>query len=65
MLRARACVEVMASLVFRADAEVEWFRDTLQDLEDIGGVEGMHDLLLSGKDEALVVRLTCLSIMGI
>ena len=64
-MRARACVEAMASLVFNADAEVGWFGDTLQVLGDIGSFEGIHNLSLAGKDEAFVVRWTCLSIMAI
>ena len=64
-MRARACVEVMASLVFKADAEVGWFGDTLQVLGDIGGFEGIRNLSLPGKDQAFVVRWTCLSIMTI
>ena len=64
-MRARACVEVMASLVFKADAELGWFGDTLQVLGDIGNVEGMHNLSFSGMDEAFVVRWICLSIMAI
>ena len=64
-MRASACVEVMASLVFNADAEVGWFGDTLRTLGDIGSLERMHDLLLAGTDEAFVVRWTCLSILAI
>ena len=64
-MRARACVEVMASLVFKADAELGWFGDTLQVLGDIGEFEGMHNLSSSRKDEAFVVRWTCLWIMEI
>ena len=63
-MRARACVEVMASLVFKADAELGWFGDTLQVLGDIGSVEGVHNLSLVGKDQSFVVYWTCLSIMN-
>ena len=64
-MRARACVEAMASLVSFASVEAGWFGDTVQALEDIGSFEGIRDLSLAGKDEAFVVRWTCLSIMGI
>jgi hypothetical protein len=64
-MRAHACVEVMLLLVFKVDAEVGWFGDTLQVLGDIGSVAGMHNLSSSGKDEVFVVRWTCLSIMAI
>ena len=64
-MRCRACVEVMASLVSYAGAEVGWFGDTLQALGDIGIFEGTRNLSLSGNDETFVVRWTCLSIMAI
>jgi hypothetical protein len=64
-MRARACVKTMASLVSFANVEVGWFGDTLQALEDIGSFEGIHNLSLAGRDEAFVVRWTCLSIMAI
>ena len=63
--RARACVEVMASLIFYADAEVGWFGDTRQVLGDIGRFEDVHNLPLARRDEAFVVSWTCLSIMAI
>ena len=63
-MRARACVEVMLLLVFKVDAELGWFGDTLQVLGDFGSVEEMQSLS-SGKDEAFVVRWKCLSIMAI
>ena len=56
-MRARACVETMASLVSFANVEAGWFGDTLQVLGEIG------NLPLLGKDEAFVVRWTCLSVM--
>jgi hypothetical protein len=64
-MRARACVEAMASLVSFANVEVGWFGDTLQALEDIGSSEGISNLSQAGKDEAFVVHWTCLSIMAI
>ena len=64
-MRARACVEVMASLVFNADAEVGWFGDTLQVLGDIGGFEEIHNLSLAKRDQVFVVQWTCFSIMAI
>ena len=63
--RVRACFEVMASLVAYANAEIGWFGDTLQALGDIGSFEGMRNLSLFEKDEAYVVRWTCLSIAAI
>ena len=64
-MRYRACVEVMASLVFFADVKVGWFGDTLQALGDIGSFEGTRKLSLSGRDEAFVEHWTCLSIIAI
>jgi hypothetical protein len=64
-MRARACVEVMASLVSFANVEVDWFGDTVKALEDIGSFEGIRNLSLAGKDEAFVLRWTCLSIMAV
>jgi hypothetical protein len=64
-MRTHACVEAMASLVSFADVEIGWFGDTLKTLGDIGDFEGVLDLSLSGRDEAFVVRWTCLSIMAI
>ena len=64
-MRARACVETMASLVSFANVEVGWFGNTLQALEDIGSIEGVRNSSLAGRDEAFVVRWTCLSIMAI
>ena len=64
-MRARACVEVMASLVFKVDVKLDWFGDTLQVLGDIGSAEGMHKLSLAGRDQAFVVHWMCLSIMAI
>ena len=66
-MRARACVEVMASLVSFADVEVGYFGDTMQALEDsdIGSFSGTHKLSLAGKDQAFVARWTCLSIISI
>ena len=65
--RARACVEAMASLVFNANAELGWFGDSDIPgvLRDIGISEGSQDLSLAGRDQAFVVRWTCLSIMNI
>ena len=64
-MRARACVEVMASLVSFANVEVGWFGDTMQALEDIGSFSGTRKLSLDGKDQAFVARWTCLSIIAI
>ena len=64
-MRARACVEAMASLVSFANVEANWFGNTSEVLGDIGSFEGMPNLLLTGKDEAFVVRWTCLSILAL
>jgi hypothetical protein len=64
-MRYRACVEVMATLVFFADVKVGWFGDTLQALGHIGSFERTSKLSLSGRDEAFVVHWTCLSIIAI
>ena len=66
-MRARACVEVMASLVSFADVEVGYFGDATQALEDsdIGSFSGTRKLSLSRKDQAFVARWTCLSIIAI
>ncbi|KAI0285588.1 hypothetical protein BC826DRAFT_1051702 [Russula brevipes] len=63
--RTRACVEATASLIFYADAELGWFGDILRSLGDIGNVEGTRELSLTGKDQAFVMRWTCLSTMAI
>ena len=63
--RARACVEATASLVCYADAELSWFGDILRTLGDIGSFEGIRNLSFVEKDQALVVRWTCLSIMAV
>ena len=69
-MRARACVEVMASLVSFADVEVGCFGDMMQALDDsdIGSFSGTRKLSLagiSGKDQAFVTRWTYLSIIAI
>ena len=61
--RVRACVAATVSLVFYADAELDWFGDILGTLGDIGNFEGIRNLVLSGRDQPFVVRWTCLSIM--
>jgi hypothetical protein len=63
--RARACVEATASLVCYANAELSWFGDILGTLGDIGNFEGIRDLSLAERDQAFVVRWTCVSIMAI
>ncbi|KAF8486853.1 hypothetical protein DFH94DRAFT_701142 [Russula ochroleuca] len=63
--RARACVEATASLVCYADAELSWFGDIVGTLGDIGNFEGIRDLSLAERDQAFVVRWTCVSIMAI
>ena len=63
--RARACVEATVSLVCYANAELNWFGDILGTLGDIGSFEGVSDLLSSRRDQAFVMRWTCLSIMAI
>ena len=62
--RARACVEATISLVCYANAELNWFGDILGTLEDIGSFEGMSELLSSRRDQAFVMRWTCLSIVA-
>lgn len=63
--RARACIEATASLVCYAGADIGWFGDILGMLGNIGSFEGMRNLSLSERDQAFVVRWTCLSIMAV
>jgi hypothetical protein len=63
--RARACIEAMASLVCYAGADIGWFGDILGTLGNIGSFEGMRNLSLAERDQAFVVRWTCLSIMSV
>jgi hypothetical protein len=60
--RTRACVEGTASLVFFADADLEWFGDIGRLLRDIGKVEKTRASSLMGMDQSFVTRWTCLSI---
>jgi len=60
--RTRACVEGAASLVFFADADLEWFGDIGRLLRDIGKVEKTRESSLMGMDQSFVTRWTCLSI---
>ena len=64
-IRARACVEAMASLIFYADAELDWFGNPLRMLGDIDSFDGVRNLSLAGRDEAFIARWTCLSIRAI
>ena len=64
-MRARACVEAMASLIFYADAEIGWFGTHLRMLGDIDSFEGVRNLSLTGRDEVFIARWTCLSIRAI
>jgi hypothetical protein len=63
--RTRACVGAMASLVCYANVELDRFGDIMRTLGDIGNFEKIRDLSLAGRDESLVMRWTCLSIMGV
>ena len=60
--RTRTCVEGAASLVFFADANLEWFGDIGRLLRDIGKVEKTRESSLMGIDQSFVTRWTCLSI---
>ena len=61
----RACIEVTASLVFCANADVAWFGGILKLLRDIGCFEKIRELSLTRKDELFVARWTCLSLVAI
>jgi hypothetical protein len=59
----RGCVETTASLVFRANAELDWFGDIGKLLKDIGKVENVRESCSAGIDQPFVTRWTCLSIL--
>jgi Family of unknown function (DUF6535) len=63
--RTRACVEATASLVFCADAKIAWFGGLSKLLGEIGGIEEIRELSLSGADQLFVMRWTCLSLAAI
>ena len=63
--RARACIEVTASLVCCANAKLAWFGGIPELLGDIGSFEKMRELTLAGTDELFVRRWTCLSLVAI
>ncbi|KAH8985108.1 hypothetical protein EDB92DRAFT_2116872 [Lactarius akahatsu] len=64
-MRARGCVEPVASLVFCADVNLELFGDFGRLLCELGEFERIRDLLATGSDGAFVTRWTCLSLVDV
>ena len=61
--RTRACIETVASLVFCANAEFDWFGDIEELLGDIGTSEKPRELSLAGTGQFFVMCWTCLSLV--
>jgi hypothetical protein len=61
----RVCVETTASLVCCVNAELRWFGDIVDLLENIGTSENTRESSLAGKDRFFVMRWTCLSLVAI
>ena len=61
--RTRACVEATASLVFCANAKLDWFGNISKLLGDIGSFEKIR--ALAGTDELFGMRWICLSLLAI
>ena len=61
--RTRACVETVASLVFCANARLNWFGDVVKLLGDIGTSEKPQELSLAGTGQFFVMCWTCLSLV--
>ncbi|KAH9011886.1 hypothetical protein EDB84DRAFT_1538150, partial [Lactarius hengduanensis] len=64
-MRARGCVETVASLVFCADVKLELFGDLGRLLRELGEFERIRDLSAAGSDGAFVTRWTCLSLVDV
>jgi len=63
--RTRACIKTTASLVCCAGAKLDCFGDIMKLLGDIGGDQMIRGLSSEGKDQAFVMRWTCLSLMAL
>ena len=63
--RTRTCIEVTASLICCANANLARFGGISELLRDIGSFEDIRELSLAGTDELFVMRWTCLSLVVI
>ena len=63
--RTRACIETVASLVFCANARLDWFGDIVELLGDIGTSEKPQELSLAGTGQFFVMCWTCLSLVAV
>ena len=63
--RTRACIETFASLVFCANARLDWFGDAVKILGDIGTSEKPRELSLAGTGQFFVMCWSCLSLVVI
>jgi hypothetical protein len=61
--RTRACIETVASLVFCANARLDYFGDIAELLGDIGTSEKPRELSQAGTGQFFVTCWTCLSLV--
>ena len=63
--RTRACIETVASLVFCANARLDWFGDVAELLRDISTSEKPGELSEAGTGQFFVMCWSCLSLVVI
>jgi hypothetical protein len=63
--RTRACIETVASLVFRANARLDWFGNIAKLLGDIGTSEKPQELSSAGTGQFFATCWTCLQLVGV
>ncbi|KAH9052771.1 hypothetical protein EDB87DRAFT_1581422 [Lactarius vividus] len=64
-MRARGCVETVASFVFCANVKLGLFGDLGRLLRELGEFERIRELSAAGSDGAFVTRWTCLSLVDV